>query len=138
MSGTTGGDARFDYCVVEFSGCGDYPGNATGYKGWWVAPDDVITGNRMSLYGHPSDKAQPQIWGNEGNGILDGQYIKFFMDAWFGDSGAGLYVYDTDGWPYVVGILRGPSGALGDDTRPNFGRRITLDVFNFIRDNSAL
>jgi V8-like Glu-specific endopeptidase len=101
-----GGDARFDYAVIEFAGCGDFPGRSTGWKGIWVAPDNVITGNLMYLYGHPSDKVQPQIWGNEGVGILNGQYINFFMDAWFGDSGAGLYVYDTDGWPYVVSATR--------------------------------
>ena len=57
-----GGDARFDYAVIEFSGYGDFPGRASGWKGLWVAPDNVVTGNRMYLYGHPSDKAQPQIW----------------------------------------------------------------------------
>ena len=49
MSGA-GGDARFDYCVIEFSGCGDFPGHATGYKGLWEAPDNVVTGNRLYLY----------------------------------------------------------------------------------------
>ena len=92
----------------------------------------------MFVYGHPSDKRQPQIWGNEGNGIRNGDYINFFMDAWFGDSGSGLYVYDTDDWPYVVGVLRGAAGALGDDSRPNFGRRITREVFDFIVANSEL
>jgi V8-like Glu-specific endopeptidase len=134
----SGGDARFDYAVVEFSGYGDFPGNATGWKGLWEAPDNVVTGNRMYIYGHPSDKFQPQIWGNEGNGLLNGQYINFLMDAWYGDSGSGLYVYDTDGWPYVVGVLRGATGAIGDDTKPNFGRRITRDVFDFIIAYSAL
>jgi V8-like Glu-specific endopeptidase len=133
-----GGDARFDYAVIEFSGYGDFPGRATGWKGIWVAPDNVVTGNRMYVYGHPSDKAQPQIWGNEGNGILNGQYINFFMDAWYGDSGSGLYVYDTDGWPYLVGVLRGATGAIGDDTRPNFGRRMTQDVYDFVVAYSAL
>jgi V8-like Glu-specific endopeptidase len=133
-----GGDARFDYAVVEFAGCGDFPGRSTGWKGIWVAPDSVITGNLMYVYGHPSDKAQPQIWGDQGSGILNGQYINFFIDAWFGDSGAGLYVYDTDGWPYVVGVLRGAAGAIGDDTRPNYGRRITQEVFDFIIANSEL
>src|SRR5262245_15158504 len=135
----SGGDARFDYAVVEFAGCGDFPGRSTGWKGVWAAPDNVITNNRLYVYGHPSDKAQPQIWGDEGAGLLNGsQYINFFIDAWFGNSGSGLYVYDTDGWPYVVGVLRGATGALGDNTRPNFGRRITLDVFNFIVANSEL
>ena len=134
----SGGDARFDYAVVEFAGCGDFPGRASGWKGLWEAPDSVITGNTMFVYGHPSDKRQPQIWGNEGNGIRNGDYINFFMDAWFGDSGSGLYVYDTDGWPYVVGVLRGAAGALGDDSRPNFGRRITREVFDFIVANSEL
>lgn len=133
-----GGDARFDYAVIEFSGYGDFPGRASGWKGLWVAPDNVVTGNRMYLYGHPSDKAQPQIWGNEGNGLLNGQYINFFMDAWYGDSGSGLYVYDTDGWPYVVGVLRGAAGAIGDNSKPNFGRRMTRDVFDFIVEYSAL
>jgi V8-like Glu-specific endopeptidase len=133
-----GGDARFDYAVVEFSGYGDFPGNATGWKGLWEAPDNVVTGNLMYVYGHPSDKFQPQIWGNEGNGLLNGQYINFFMDAWYGDSGSGLYVYDSDGWPYVVGVLRGATGAIGDDTKPNFGRRVTRDVFDFIIAYSAL
>lgn len=133
-----GGDARFDYAVIEFAGCGDFPGRATGWKGFWVAPDSVITGNLMYVYGHPSDRVQPQIWGNEGNGILNADYINFFMDAWFGDSGSGLYVYDVDGWPYVVGILRGATGAIGDNTKPNFGRRITSEVFDFIVANSEL
>jgi V8-like Glu-specific endopeptidase len=133
-----GGDARFDYAVIEFSGYGDFPGRASGWKGIWVAPDNVVTGNKMYIYGHPSDKAQPQIWGNDGNGLLNGQYINFFMDAWFGDSGGGLYVYDTDGWPYVVGVLRGAAGSLSDPTRPNFGRRMTRDVFDFIVAYSAL
>lgn len=133
-----GGDARFDYAVVEFAGCGDFPGRATGWKGLWEAPDNVVTDNLMYVYGHPSDHVQPQIWGNEGNGLLNGQYINFFMDAWFGDSGSGLYVYDTDGWPYVVGVLRGATGTIGDDTRPNFGRRITREVFDFIVANSEL
>jgi V8-like Glu-specific endopeptidase len=133
-----GGDARFDYAVVEFSGYGDFPGRASGWKGLWVAPDNVVTGNRLHLYGHPSDKAQPQIWGNEGNGVLNGQYINFFLDAWYGDSGSGLYVYDTDGWPYVIGVLRGATGAIGDNSRPNFGRRMTQDVFDFILAYSAL
>ncbi|WP_328712237.1 hypothetical protein [Nocardia salmonicida] len=133
-----GGDARFDYAVIEFSGYGDFPGRASGWKGLWVAPDNVVSGNRMYLYGHPSDKAQPQIWGNEGNGILNGQYINFFMDAWYGDSGSGLYVYDTDGWPYVVGVLRGATGAIGDNSKPNFGRRMTRDVYDFIVAYSAL
>ncbi|MFE6924798.1 hypothetical protein ACFVAV_27495 [Nocardia sp. NPDC057663] len=43
-----------------------------------------------------------------------------------------------NGWPYVVGVLRGPTGALGDDTKPNFGRRMTRDVFDFIVAYSAL
>ncbi|MFD6400256.1 trypsin-like serine peptidase [Nocardia sp. NPDC060249] len=133
-----GGDARFDYAVIEFSGYGDFPGRASGWKGLWVAPDNVVSGNRMYLYGHPSDKAQPQIWGNEGNGVLNGQYINFFMDAWYGDSGSGLYVYDTDGWPYVVGVLRGAAGAIGDNTKPNFGRRMTRDVYDFVVAYSAL
>jgi V8-like Glu-specific endopeptidase len=132
------GDARFDYAVIEFSGCNDYPGNRTGWKGMWEAPDGVITGNTIQLYGHPGDKTQPQIWGNTGRGILSGQYINFFMDAWFGDSGAGLYTYDTDGWPYVVGVLRGPVGKIGDDKAPNFGRRMTRDMFDFIIFYSAL
>lgn len=131
-----GGDARYDYAVVEFAGCGDFPGRNTGWKGVWVAPDSVITG--IYVYGHPSDKAQPQIWGSEGAGIVNGDYINFFIDAWFGDSGAGLYVCDTDGWPYVVGVLRGAAGALGNDNSPNYGRRITQEVFNFILANSEL
>ena len=132
-----GGDARFDYAVIEFSGYGDFPGRSSGWKGLWVAPDNVITGF-INVYGHPSDKAQPQIWGNGGNGILNGQYINFFMDAWYGDSGAGLYAYNTDGWPYVVGVLRGATGAIGDNSKPNFGRRMTRDVFDFILAYSAL
>jgi hypothetical protein len=51
---------------------------------------------------------------------------------------SGLYVYDVDGWPYVVGILRGATGAIGDNTKPNFGRRITSEVFDFIVANSEL
>lgn len=132
-----GGDARYDYAVIEFSGYGDYPGRASGWKGLWVAPDNVVTGF-VNVYGHPSDKSQPQIWGNGGNGIVNGQYINFFMDAWYGDSGAGLYAYNTDGWPYVIGVLRGAAGAIGDNSKPNTGRRMTRDVFDFIKNYSAL
>ena len=103
-----------------------------------AAPDTIITGNRLYVYGHPSDRIQPQIWGDEGSGIKNGDYISFFIDAWFGDSGSGLYVYDTDGWPYVVGVLRGATGSIGDDTKPNFGRRITREVFDFILAYSEL
>jgi hypothetical protein len=36
-----------------------------------------------------------------------------------------------------MGVLRG-AAALGDDSRPNFGRRITARVFDFIVANSEL
>ncbi|MFD6451268.1 hypothetical protein ACWFRF_25270 [Nocardia sp. NPDC055165] len=49
-----------------------------------------------------------------------------------------LYVYGTDGWPYVVGVLRGAAGAIGDNSKPSFGRRMTRDVCDFIVAYSAL
>jgi hypothetical protein len=134
-----GGDGRFDYAVIEFSGCNDYPGYASGWKGIWVAPDWVITGRSIYMYGHPGDKWQPQIWGmggGPGYGMLNGQYVDYRLDNWFGMSGSGLYQYWDDGWPYVVAVNRGYWGTF--DSQNNYGRRITLDVYNFIVAYSAL
>ena len=92
----------------------------------------------MYIYGHPSDRVQPQIWGNEGDDILNSDYINFFMDAWFGDSGGGA-VRLRHRW---LAVRRGravrASGALGDNARPNIGSRIMREVFDFIVANSEL
>lgn len=133
-----GGDSRFDYAVVEFSGAGSFPGRTAGWKGIWVAPDEIVTGNTLSIYGHPSDKKQPQIWGADGTGSVSGDFIETKIDAWYGESGSGIYTYDTDGWPYVIGVLLGGLGTIGNDADPNFGRRITQDVFSFVVEYSAL
>jgi V8-like Glu-specific endopeptidase len=133
-----GGDPRFDYAVLEFSGCNQFPGNRAGWKGLWAAPDQPIRDYGLHVYGHPSDKPQPQIWGAGGAGIPNGDYVDFYVDAYYGSSGSGLYIWDVDAAPYVVGVLRGPRGALNDNSKPNFGRRVTGDVFDFIVAYSAL
>jgi hypothetical protein len=35
-------------------------------------------------------------------------------------------------------VLRGATGAIGDNSKPNFGRRMTRDVFDFVLAYSAL
>ena len=131
-----GGDARFDHAVIEFSGHGDFPGRGSGWKGLWVAPDATVTGfsrlRASQRSGAAADLGQrrqrsPQRAVHQ---LPHGRLVR-------GQRRRPLRLH-TDGWPYVVGILRGATGAIGDNTKPNFGRRMTRDVFDFIVAYSAL
>ena len=60
--------------------------------------------------------------------------FKFSSDINPGDSGSGLYYY-RNGFPYVFGVTSAePSSCKTSCTssRPNTGRRITPDFFDFI------
>jgi V8-like Glu-specific endopeptidase len=60
--------------------------------------------------------------------------FKFSSDINPGDSGSGLYYY-RDGFPYVFGVTSAEPGGCKTDcssSRPNSGRRITPDFFDFI------
>lgn len=134
-----GGDGTYDYAVVELRGCNDYVGDSTGWKGTWVVSDSDINSNTIYMYGHPSDKTQPQIWGMSGaagNGIANGIWVDYRLDNWYGMSGSGIYYYQSNGSPYVMGINRGYWGTT--DAYNNYGKRWTSDVANFILANSYL
>jgi hypothetical protein len=60
--------------------------------------------------------------------------FKFSSDINPGDSGSGLY-FLRDGFPYVFGVTVAEPGDCKrgcSASRPNFGRRITPDLFDFI------
>lgn len=60
--------------------------------------------------------------------------FRFSSDVNPGDSGSGLYYY-RNGFPYVFGVTSAePSGCKTScsSSRPNYGRRITPDFFDFI------
>jgi len=60
--------------------------------------------------------------------------FRFSSDVNGGDSGSGLYYY-RNGFPYVFGVASAePSGckASCSSSRPNYGRRITPDFYDFI------
>lgn len=135
-------DAADDYAVIEFSGCGAYPGNATGWLGVYATNSGGNISGKMSyLYGYPGDKSPyPQIWGI-GNDSLDTSIwyparVFHSIDTYNGQSGSGIYQKRT-GSPCdgrcVVGIHKG-----GFDSNENHGRWLDTDVWSFIQAYSAL
>lgn len=68
------------------------------------------------------------------NGDLWNRQFKFSSDVSPGDSGSGLY-YFRNGYPYVFGVASTMAANCRKDCkskRPNYGRRITPDFFDFI------
>jgi glutamyl endopeptidase len=136
--GWDGGTVSEDYAVIEFSNCGAYPGNATGWLGFYATDSGGnISGRTSYIYGYPGDKAPyPQIWGI-GNSSLSTSIwyparVFYSIDTFNGQSGSGVYQI-RDGGRYVVAIHNG-----GYDSDENQGRWLDVSVANFIRAYSAL
>ncbi len=137
--GWDGGTVSEDYAVVEFSGCGSYPGNASGWLGFYATDSGGNISNRTSyIYGYPGDKAPyPQIWGIGNTSLYTSIWyparVFYTIDTFNGQSGSGVYQIRDGGGRYVVGIHNGSYSSS-----ENQGRWLDVSVANFIRDYSAL
>ena len=54
------------------------------------------------------------------------EYFLFTMDTSGGQSGSPIYRWESDGWPHILGIVR------GEDNTTNYGVRLTEDKFDWI------
>ncbi|WP_437597172.1 hypothetical protein WMF28_31655 [Sorangium sp. So ce590] len=134
----------FDYGVMEIMpACGYQPGNQVGWLGIGVFSDSFIEQASGYLNGYPSitpfgyPNTWPQIWGEHGPLEAAGDLVEYDIDTTSGQSGAGVYRFDSASNRYIVAIHSRPyTNWLG--TTWNMGRRITTDVHNFIIWNSSL
>ncbi|MDX1607342.1 MAG: hypothetical protein R3202_14210, partial [Candidatus Competibacterales bacterium] len=99
-----------------------YPGCNNGHSPSPCTTNNLYGDGRLSVGGF-SKKAGG--WNRQ---------FRFSSDINPGDSGSGLYYY-RNGFPYVFGVTSAePAGCKTScsSSRPNYGRRITPDFFDFI------
>lgn len=128
----------YDYAVLEYSGCGVYPGNTVGWLGVYATNTEAnIEGTTINLGGYPGDKANyPQIWYMANSSLnASSPAVYHTIDTYNGQSGSAIYQFRT-GSPCdgrcVIGIHKGATGSQ------NWGRWLDTTVWSFIQTYSAL
>lgn len=143
-----------DFAVVDFRGrlngvqCNASPGVQTGYMGTLIRGDSEIQDHRASLFGYPGGdgldpvalalfkaNAYPQLWGMKGRiTTVSPVLLEYTMDTEGGQSGAGVFVTDSNGLPNLVGVH---SGGSRTGYSRNFGPRFTVEWWNFMKAHTV-
>jgi V8-like Glu-specific endopeptidase len=138
-----GGVGYADYAVFELSGCDDFVGNSTGWKGLMIVSVANANGLLVKLTGFPLDKSPyPGEFSGSGNTLTTSEYPWYLfhsIDTGPGERGAPVTRW-VGGTTYaVVGINAGYWGTTGSPPGDyNFGAMMDSTAYNFIIDNSAL
>jgi V8-like Glu-specific endopeptidase len=140
-------DLQYDYAVMEFSGCGFFPGNSIGWVGVWKPSSTYLdAGFDHYSYGYPGNGCPgaatcnfPQIWGhhNSNDNGRDGCCsVHYETDISAGQSGSGGWILSAEGHRYIIESAIGQKDVvLGDDW--NYGRRMSNTYFANIRNFSG-
>ena len=114
----------YDFAILNTP---DDLGSKVGWFGmsWQTASLD---GQTVETVGYPASTMAEM----KTSGTIDEsgtEYLHFKLDTSGGQSGSPLYRWESDGWPHVLGLVR------GEDDVTNYGVRLTETKFDFIMEN---
>jgi glutamyl endopeptidase len=118
---TNSGDQNYDYGAIILP---TDLGNTTGWFGFGVYPDDVLTASSANISGYPGDKAAGTQWYDFHQiASVDARKVYYDIDTFGGQSGSAAYRI-INGGRYGVAI-HAYGGAV-----TNSGTRIVQPVFD--------
>ncbi|MHC4470689.1 MAG: trypsin-like serine peptidase [Planctomycetota bacterium] len=124
------GQTQYDFGAIELS---SDVGSSTGWLGFssrTIHPNS--TGLNMAGYPGDLENGEGMYWAyGVATTVTDRQlFYRGTLDAWFGNSGSGIWVYDeSDESRFVVGI----HVAHASDGSANTGTRINNSLFNLVK-----
>lgn len=118
---TRDGNRIYDYAAILLPESCRY-GERVGWFGYQNYSDDQIENRRINISGYPGDKPSGTQWFHS-NGLtdVDDDVLEYEADTAGGQSGAPVWVKNSDGSRYGVGIHTNGSLAGNSATRINAG-----------------
>lgn len=124
----TGTQADWDYGIIVLD---KNIGNSTGWFGLHAQSNSSSIGTtKITVTGYPADLAGYKMWKDTGNvsSITDYRF-KHNADTYGGNSGSPTYAYNSS-YGYQAYGIHTHGG--------NYGRRITMSLFNWLKNNGFI